>query len=412
MKPNPDRGRLLILSQVYVPDPAAVGQYLHDTAAEMARRGHDVVVICSSRGYDDSSLKYPRREVRDGVTILRYPLPFFSKTKFILRILGSIWAMLALFVMAMQVGKLRWVLFSTSPPMVGLLGVTVAALKHARSIYWAMDLNPDQLVAMKKLRTTSPVYRGIESINCIILSRTTLTSPLDRFMAERLRGDGRRPHEIFVNPLWPHESATDPVPHDANPFRRRHGLDGKFVVMYSGNHSPANPLDTLLQAMLAFKNDDSIRFAFVGGGTEKERVRAFLNQHALRNAIDLPYQPLEELRYSLGAADVHVVTLGDAMVGIVHPCKVYGAMTVGRPILFIGPRPSHISDLLDADDIGRSVRHGDVTACVAAINALRATPAEQRDAMGRAAMRVVNTRLSEAFLNGRFCDAIERTSVQ
>ena len=29
------------------------------------------------------------------------------------------------------------------------------------------------------------------------------------------------------------------VDHAANPFRREHELDGKFVIMYSGNHSLA-----------------------------------------------------------------------------------------------------------------------------------------------------------------------------
>jgi hypothetical protein len=27
--------------------------------------------------------------------------------------------------------------------------------------------------------------------------------------------------------------------------------------------------------------------------------------------------------------------------GIIHPCKIYGAMTVARPILYFGPLLSH-----------------------------------------------------------------------
>src|SRR5215212_49148 len=87
------RKRLLILSQVYVPDPASVGQHLHDFAAEMARRGHDVVVYCSSRGYDDPARRYPKRETRDGVHIRRYPLPFYNKRNMLVRVFGSAWAM-------------------------------------------------------------------------------------------------------------------------------------------------------------------------------------------------------------------------------------------------------------------------------------------------------------------------------
>ncbi|HEX8322499.1 MAG TPA: glycosyltransferase family 4 protein [Tepidisphaeraceae bacterium] len=391
-----------------MPDPAAVGQHLHEVAAALVRRGHRVDVICSCRGYDDPDRIYPARETIDGVNVRRYPLPFFSKTNMPLRLFGSVWAMAAIFFMALCGGRADGVIFSTSPPMVGLLAVLVASLKRASSIYWAMDLNPDQLVAMGKLTPRSPIYRAIESVNRTILSRSRLTVTLDRFMAGRLRSGGRRPHRVLVLPPWAPAPADRPVPHDENPFRKRHKLDGMFVVMYSGNHSPANPLDTIIRAAVALKDDGRIRFAFIGGGMEKKRVQTIVAEHALSNVLDLPYQPMAELPYSLGAADVHVVTLGPAMVGIVHPCKVYGAMAVGRPILFVGPRPSHVTDILDGCDVGPAVQHGDIDGCVAAIRSLAALPATERDAMGRAAADLVGERFDHDELVTRFCEAAER----
>lgn len=402
------RPRLLILSQVYVPDPASVGQHLHDVAKAMAGRGWAVKVICSARGYEDQSKVYPKNETRDGVTIRRYGLPFFSKTNMIVRILGSVWAMLAIFFLAVFSGRIDCVLFSTSPPMVGLLGNAVAMLKRAKSVYWAMDLNPDQLVAMGKLSTDSLTYGLIERVNQSIIAESDLIVAMDRFMARRLQSNGRTPRQVLPIAPWPHESAVEPVPHAENPFRTQHGLDGKFVIMYSGNHSPANPLDTVLAAMRELKDDDGLCFAFIGGGTEKTKVKAFIAEHGIANVLELPYQPLETLRFSLSAADVHVVSLGDGMVGIIHPCKVYGAMTVGRPLLFVGPSPSHVDDLLQSHDIGRGVIHGDVAGCVAAIRALRDLSLDQRTAMGRTAMTVLDATLSEHRLNGEFCDAIER----
>ena len=44
---------ILVLSQVYVPDHAAVGQCMHDAAAELVRRGNQVDVLTSQRGYED-----------------------------------------------------------------------------------------------------------------------------------------------------------------------------------------------------------------------------------------------------------------------------------------------------------------------------------------------------------------------
>jgi hypothetical protein len=177
--------------------------------------------------------------------------------------------------------------------------------------------------------------------------------------------------------------------------------------MYSGNHSPANPLRTLLEATLAFKNRDDLRFFFIGGGLGKQEVENFARYHHVPNIVSLPYQPLADLRYSLSAADVHVVSLGGDMVGIVHPCKIYGAMTVGRPILFLGPRPSHVADILEENPIGRHVAHGEVQACVAAIESFLGASAAALQTMGDTAQRVLTQRFTQVHLCGRFCDALE-----
>jgi glycosyltransferase involved in cell wall biosynthesis len=130
-------------------------------------------------------------------------------------------------------------------------------------------------------------------------------------------------------------------------FRQAHGLQDKFVVMYSGNHSPVHPLDTLMQAAERLKDDKSIVFCFVGGGSEFKRVRHWAEAGERSNVLCLPYQPLAELSASLSAADAHAIVMGDAMLGLVHPCKIYNVLAVGAPVIYIGPRPSHVTEILD-----------------------------------------------------------------
>src|SRR5262247_1358525 len=80
---------LLVLSQVFVPDPASVGQHMADVAFEMQRRGHRVLVYASARGYEDPSRIYPEHEVIDGVEIRRFGFASFGKKNILLRILGT-----------------------------------------------------------------------------------------------------------------------------------------------------------------------------------------------------------------------------------------------------------------------------------------------------------------------------------
>ncbi len=405
-----DQKVFLILSQVYVPDPASVGQHLHDVAAEMVRRGHRVIVYASGRGYEDPTTKYPARETRDGVEIRRIPLASFGKKSIPRRIAGTASFMGQVLVRAMTCEKPDALLVSTSPPMIGSVGRLVKKLRGVPMTYWAMDLNPDQLIALGKIEASDRKAKFLEKNNRKILDASDLVVALDRFMADRLRPRTRDlDSRLLTIPPWPHETHAEPVKHADNPFRKEHGLDGKFVVMYSGNHSPSNPLDTLLAAADRLRDDDRFCFLFVGGGLGKKDVEAFIKDKQLPNAVSLPYQPIETLRYSLSAADVHAVTLGDDMVGIIHPCKVYGSMAVMRPILFVGPKPSHVSDLLDQNDFGRHASHGDVDAAVDALKELAALPEAERNTMGATARRVLDETLSQERLCGMMCDRIEAT---
>jgi glycosyltransferase involved in cell wall biosynthesis len=401
-------GTILVISQTFVPDPASVGQHVADVAFELARRGNAVRVYASGRGYEDPTARYPRRQMLNGVDIRRFPFASFGKKSMLLRVLGTAVFMIQAFFAALTTRNLRGIFFSTSPPLIGLPLCIVAAIRRVPVAYWAMDLNPDQLIALGKLKPTDFVARILERINRFILHRAALVVALDRFMAERLSARSVAAEKMLVMPPWPHEEHIQADSSQENPFRIQHHLQGKFVIMYSGNHSPSNPLTTLLDAAAALKQEERLRFLFVGGGAGKKEVEAYIRDHQLNNAFSLPYQPLADLKYSLTAADVHVVSLGEPMVGIIHPCKIYGAMSAGKPILFFGPRPSHISDLLEQHRIGLHVSHGDVAGTLQAIETLDEMPPDELRAMGEAGRSVLEESLSQRLLCGRFCDAVEK----
>jgi len=92
----------------------------------------------------------------------------------------------------------------------------------------------------------------------------------------------------------------------------------------------------------------------------------------------------------------------------VHPCKVYGAMAVSRPILLLGPDPCHVSDLVREHRLGWQISHGDIDAAVATIKEIVSTPQPELEAMGERARVLIDRELSKSVLCGRFCDVVER----
>jgi glycosyltransferase involved in cell wall biosynthesis len=182
--------------------------------------------------------------------------------------------------------------------------------------------------------------------------------------------------------------------------------------MYSGNHSPANPITTLLQAAVVLRDDSRLMFVFVGGGLGKRDVDQAIETHRLKNVRSLPYQPLDRLQQSLSAADLHVVTLGNDMVGIIHPCKIYGAMAVGRPVLFVGPRPSHAADLIDEHMIGWQLNHGDVQGLANRLREIVEMPRADLADIGERAQHVFRESFEKELLCGAMCELLERVGNQ
>jgi len=398
----------LIISQVYIPDPASVGQHIADAAAEMAKRGYRVIVYASARGYDDPSKKYSSRETLHGVDVRRLPLSSLGKSSIAIRLVAQWIFLIQAMVRGLFTRNLAGIMVSTSPPFCGFAGAVIATLRGVPVKYWLMDLNPDQMVAMGKLKQTSLPVKIFDWFNRVILRRSSDIVVLDRFMLERVIKKGVAVEaKTAIMPPWPHEDELARIAHAENPFRKKQNLDGQFVIMYSGNHSPANPIKTILDAAERFQGDPSIVFMCIGGGGGKKEVEDKVAK-GIKNIRSLPYQPLNEIKYSLSAADVHIVSVGPGVVGIVHPCKVYGAMAVSRPILLLGPNPCHVSDLIDQHKIGWHIAHGDVDGAERVIKQIVATPREELDAMGRRAAEVIRTQLSKNILQTKFCDVLQK----
>ena len=396
---------LLIISQVYVPDPASVGQHIADVAKEMARRGWRVVVYTSARGYDDPGQRYPRREFLDGVDVRRLPFSSFGKSSIAVRLLAQASFMVQAIARGVFTRGLGLVLVSTSPPFAGFGGAMLAWIRRIPLVWWVMDLNPDQMVVAGKLSPHSVLTRLFDWMNRVTLRRSRAVVVLDRFMRERVLAKLNVPDKLHVLPPWPHDDVLKPMPSRPNTFREENGFGDAFVVMYSGNHGIQNPLETLLNTARFFEDRKDLLFVFIGGGAGKQQITRRIAEGA-PNVRSLPFQPLARIGQSLSAADVHVVSLGNDAVGIIHPCKIYGAMAIGRPTLFFGPAESHVGDIFKTGDIGRIIAHGDVPASIAAILALQTLSDDDRDAMGRRATRLVSESFASARLRNQFCDIL------
>ena len=345
----------------------STAQHLTDLATALASRGHDVTVVASDRGYDDPTKRFARREQWNGIEIIRIRTFTPGKSTRWRRAFNFGSFLLTCGLRLLTLPRFDVVVALTSPPLISFLATLFVKLKGGNLYSWVMDLNPDEAIAAGWLDERSATTRFLQRLLNYSFHNSSRIIALDRFMAERVVAKGVDRDRIEIIPPWSHDDTVSYSEAGREAFRRQHGLTDKFVVMYSGNHSPCHPLDTILAAALRLKARAEIVFCFVGGGSEQAKVRDFSLRHELSNVKCLPYQPLSDLASSLSAADLHVVVMGNEFVGIVHPSKIYNIMLVGAPALYIGPQPSHVTDIATQKHKFFLTQHGDVEGVIAAI---------------------------------------------
>jgi len=342
--------KILILSQVYWPDNVAVSLFVSDLSWKLAESGHQVEVWSGQYPYEKSGEKYPPRESRSGVEIRRLRNTGLGKSNTLFRlfdfftfnflILAKLWRL--------PKRKYDWVIVSTVPPMLPFMAALMKNVKQYHLYYWIMDLQPELSIQSGMIRAGSILASGLTFMGDLVMRRSDHIAVLDRFMKDRVQQKSNKPERnISITPLWPVLKQHYDGHRLNNPFRQAHGWRDKVVVMYSGNHSYVHPVRTLLQTALRLASRPELLFVFIGEGVRKKEVTIFKEQNRLKNIVQLPFQPREKVHLSLAAADLQVVILGDGQVGNTHPNKIYGALAVGRPVVYIGPGPSHITDVLD-----------------------------------------------------------------
>jgi hypothetical protein len=74
--------------------------------------------------------------------------------------------------------------------------------------------------------------------------------------------------------------------------------------------------------------------------------------------------------------------MGAKHVGYTHPNKIYGAMYIGKPVLYIGPDPSHVTEILKDIEGNIMVLHDQVEELVEKLLAFKSIRQDKLEHIG------------------------------
>ena len=378
------RKRILIFAHYYAPDTASTGQILKDQAEGMLDE-FDVTVICVVPSYGGTiedkykTQKYYFEEL-NGVKIIRVRVPEFQKSNKMSRIKNIMAYFFGALGASNRAGKQDYVFTISQPPILGgLLGVLCKWIKHAKMIFCIHDFNPEQIMAVNysKNRLLLKAMMVVDKFSC---RHSDLVITVGRDLVETLKKRFKNrnvPKYTMIN-NWIDEKEVYPLPEDDErvlEFKRKYGLENKFVIMYSGNIGLYYDLEKLVKVLKQFRKGYTLKgvyeegpktadgrevvFAFVGAGAVLDKLVMYTRKHHFENVIFIPYQDKGNLLYSLNAGCVHWCVNAKGIKGVSCPSKAYGIMGVGKPIIGVLEEGSEVRMLIDEIGCGKCCEPGD-----------------------------------------------------
>lgn len=366
--------RLLIYAHYYIPDTASTGQILRELAEGMLDK-FDITVICvvpSYLGTVEEKYKTQKfyKENINGVKVLRIRVPEFSKTNKKSRVKNIVSYFLGAMAATFKVGKMDYVFSISQPPILGgLLGVWGKWIKRAKYIYNIQDFNPEQIEAVNFSQNRLIIMAMLicDKFSCrqsdliITVGRDLVQTIFNRFEGEKI------PKTVMIN-NWTDENQIYPI-ESSHPkilaFKKKYGLQNKFVIMYSGNIGLYYDLENLIKVIEQIKpgtktkDGRDVVFAFVGAGSVLDKLMLYKNEMHMDNVVFIPYQEKGNLIYSLNAGDVHWCVNAKGIKGVSCPSKYYGIAACGKAVLAVLEEGSEIRCIIEETKSGLCAEPGD-----------------------------------------------------
>lgn len=248
----------------------------------------------------------------------------------------------------------------TTPPFMPLWGFLLSKVRRQPYFVLLHDLYPQLMFEYRMISGETLLAKMLIWLSKLSLHHAQGIIVIGRCVAANVQEIGVPPERIHIIPNWIDERLVYPVDNHENQFRKNLGLADKFVVLYSGNMGLAHYFDDILAVAEQMQNLYGIVFVFIGFGARYNEIKARVENLSLTNVVLLPLQDIGTLGQSLSAGDLHLVTLRDACTGMMVPSKAFGALAVGRPIIYQGSARGELAQMIREQDIGTVVACGDV----------------------------------------------------
>ena len=332
------------------PDNVVSAVIMGELGTGLVQLGWDVTAFPSMREHGNESNQYPSRDTWQGVRIERIWRPAWRQASGVGRILNAAWMIGRWMTMAMQKQHRPDVIIIGTDPFLSILIAPVWRYFKPKTkiAHWCFDLYPEAAYAEGMLDRQGVLAKILHRQLKKAYRACDVVVDIGQCMRELLQ---RYDPNLKITTLVPWAQVE---PESALPIAmsERENVIGnvRLALMYSGSFGRAHSFEGMLEIARLLRADEIHLVLSVRGNREQALREAVRSDDT--NIRFVPFADASHLEDRLASADIHVVSLQEEWTGTVVPSKFFGALAIGRPVLYCGSERSAIAQWIQEHKVG------------------------------------------------------------
>lgn len=342
---------ILFLCQFFYPEYNSSATLPFDTAKYLAEHGFSVGALCGCPKEYNNDGNVPMKEIKDGVDIQRIKYIQLKRGSKIGRLINYF---SFTFKAMLHIGKLKnykSVIVYSNPPILPLVAVMANVLFKTKIVFVSYDVYPEVAYASETLNPGSLISKVMNKLNHQLFKRVakviSLTDEMKDFLLENRKE--LTEDKVVTIPNWAHEKLIVP---NKEAYDRFGYNENQFIVSYFGNMGTCQDMETLMEAVEKLRNDENIKFLFVGHGNKVDSIREKIRKDQLKNIQLLDFLTGKDFEQAVAISSCCVVSLEKGLKGTCAPSKYYSYLQGGKPILGIVEEGSYLEEEITKEKLG------------------------------------------------------------
>ena len=408
---------ILLIHQYFLEKNDGGGSRFNEMTKIWAQQGHKVTVLAGMVHYATGKkadkykgkFTYSEKEFYKGVDVIRCHVSESYNKNF----LGRLWGYFSFVFSSIYAGLFKTkkydVILVTSPPLfVGITAYILSVLKKTPFVFEIRDLWPESAIDTGVLQNKF-LIKFAYWFEKFIYKKALLINVLTPAFKKKLIEKKNIPKDkIIMIPNAADFSLAEKIQKNFNAekFKKKLGLNHKFVITYVGAHGVANHLIQLIDAAEKLQ-DKNIVFQLIGDGMKKKELIKEVEKRKLKNVIFREPVSKEEVYKYIFSSDAGTSVLKKVdTFKTIYSNKTFDYMSCKKPVLLLIDGVSR--ELIEQANCGIYAEPENTDEIVKAVLQLYTLPKKQLEEMGNKGYTYAKIHFDRILLAKKYLNIIEK----